>query len=75
MTRRYKTVIVIPPSSRGREPSVGQPGSRFEDVDLMNKHEDTMLEIHELGSRIPPYRPTFDLPAPFIDRSHKGLAE
>lgn len=41
----------------------------------MNKHEDTMLEIHELGSRIPPYRPTFDLPAAFIDRSHRGLAE
>jgi predicted O-methyltransferase YrrM len=41
----------------------------------MNKHEDTMLEVHELGSTIPPYRPTFDLPAPFIDRSHKHLAE
>jgi predicted O-methyltransferase YrrM len=41
----------------------------------VNRHEDTMLEIHELGSKIPPYRPTFDLPAPFIDRWHKRLAE
>ena len=40
----------------------------------MNKHEDSMLEIHELGSRIPPYRPTFDFPASFIDRSHRYLA-
>ena len=31
--------------------------------------------FHELGRSIPSYRPTFDLPAPFIDRSHKHLAE
>jgi predicted O-methyltransferase YrrM len=44
-------------------------------IDLMDRHEETMLEIHELGSRIPPYRPTFELPGRFIDRSHRNLAE
>jgi predicted O-methyltransferase YrrM len=34
-----------------------------------------MLTIDELGSRILPYRPTHDLRAPFIDRSHQDLAQ
>ena len=31
--------------------------------------------MEELGSRIPPYAPTYDFPAPFIDRAHAEIAD
>jgi SAM-dependent methyltransferase len=40
----------------------------------MNFHPDTYLELEELGRRIPPYQPTFDFPARFIDKAHHALA-
>jgi SAM-dependent methyltransferase len=41
----------------------------------MNTHPETFLRLDELGTRIPPYRPTFDFPGPFIDSKHRSFAE
>jgi SAM-dependent methyltransferase len=40
----------------------------------MHRHADTFLSLDELGSCIPPYRPTFDFAGPYIDSAHQGLA-
>jgi predicted O-methyltransferase YrrM len=41
----------------------------------MNSHPETFLRIHELGSIIPPYRPNFDFPGLFIDKSQQDIAK
>jgi predicted O-methyltransferase YrrM len=40
----------------------------------VNSHPQSWLPIEELGSRLPPYAPTYDFPAPFIDETHSELA-
>ena len=32
------------------------------------------MTLEEMGSRIPPYAPTYDFPPPFIDRAHEEIA-
>lgn len=41
----------------------------------MNKHLETFLRREDLGSKIPPYQPSFDFPGTFIDSTHQSLAE
>lgn len=36
-------------------------------------HPDTYLEMGELGTRFPPYRPTFDFRSRYIDRAHRAI--
>lgn len=40
----------------------------------MNRNEDTYMQLEDLGTRYPGYRPTFDFPAPFINTYHKFLS-
>lgn len=40
----------------------------------MNSHPQSWLSIDELGSRIPPYSPTYDFFPPFIDQAHNDIA-
>ncbi len=37
----------------------------------MKKHTDSFMSLEELGTTIPGYRPTFDFPGEFINRSHQ----
>ena len=41
----------------------------------MNAHPQSWLSLENLGSSIPPYCPTYDYPPPFIDRTHRGIAQ
>jgi predicted O-methyltransferase YrrM len=41
----------------------------------MNTHPQSRMTLEELGTRVPPYAPTYDFPAPFIDRAHAEIAE
>ena len=41
----------------------------------MRSHPETWLSDQELGSRFPPYAPTYDFPPPFIDQAHSELAD
>lgn len=41
----------------------------------MNTHPETFLQIDKLGSRIPPYNPTFDFLDSFIDESHRRFMD
>ncbi|MDW8326577.1 MAG: class I SAM-dependent methyltransferase [Anaerolineales bacterium] len=36
-----------------------------------HKHGETWMSLEEVGNHIPPYRPTYDFPGPFINRSHR----
>jgi predicted O-methyltransferase YrrM len=38
-------------------------------------HPETFCRLEDLGDIIHPYRPTFDFPGPFIDASHRQIAE
>jgi predicted O-methyltransferase YrrM len=40
----------------------------------LNGHPESWLQLEELGSRMPPYAPTYDFPAPFIDRAQEEIA-
>lgn len=40
----------------------------------MHRHEDTFLTLEALGTRIPPYQPTYDFPGPHLDEAHAALA-
>lgn len=39
------------------------------------RHPETFLRLDEVGSVIPPYRPTFPFPGPYIDPFHRHLGE
>lgn len=40
----------------------------------MNAHPESWLPLEALGSRTPPYAPTYDFPPPYIDRAHEEIA-
>jgi len=39
----------------------------------MNVHPETFIQLADLGSKIPPYLPTYDFAGSFIDRSHSYI--
>ena len=39
------------------------------------RHPESFLRLDEVGSVIPPYRPTFPFPGPYIDPFHRHLGE
>lgn len=40
----------------------------------MSAHPESWLPLESLGSRMPPYAPTYDFPPPFIDGAHREIA-
>lgn len=41
---------------------------------MVTAHPDTWMSLEELGSRMPPYAPTYDFASPYIDGEHERIA-
>jgi hypothetical protein len=41
----------------------------------LHRHPETHMRLDELGKRLPPYRPTYDFPGPYIDGTHRSIGK
>ncbi len=56
-------------------PSISSSGATSVMKPSFKRHVETFLPPEQLGSQIPPYRPNYAFPGPFIDTAHRRLAE
>jgi hypothetical protein len=43
-------------------------------MDTEKRHPESFLRLDDVGTVIPPYRPTFDFPGDFVDEAQRRLA-